>query len=137
MKTVKFPGRFESLPKVGEFVRKAAISAGLNDKAVYAVQLAVDEACSNIIDHAYGGEGKGEMICSVITSKDGLTIILRDRGKPFNPQDISDPEINVPLDRLKPRGVGIYLMRKMMDEVYYEYSPNGGNILTMVKHRIS
>jgi serine/threonine-protein kinase RsbW len=137
MKTVKFPGRFESLPKVGEFVRKAAISAGLNDKAVYAVQLAVDEACSNIIDHAYGGEGKGEMICSVITSKDGLTVILRDRGKPFNPQNISAPEINVPLERLKPRGVGIYLMRKMMDEVYYEYSPNGGNILTMVKHRTS
>ena len=137
MKTVKFPGRFSSLPKVGEFVRKAAISAGLSDKAVYAVQLAVDEACSNIIDHAYGGEGKGEMICSVITNKDGLTVILRDRGRPFNPQGIPDPEINVPLDRLKPRGVGIYLMRKMMDEVYYEYSPDGGNILTMVKHRTS
>ena len=77
------------------------------------------------------------MICSVITNKDGLTVILRDRGRPFNPQGIPDPEINVPLDMLKPRGVGIYLMRKMMDEVYYEYSPDGGNILTMVKHRAS
>ena len=77
MKTVSFPGRFESLPKVGEFVKKAAKSAGLNDKAVYAVQLAVDEACSNIIDHAYGGEGKGEILCSVIVNKDGLTVILK------------------------------------------------------------
>ena len=137
MKTVSFPGRFESLPKVGEFVKKAAKSAGLNDKEVYAVQLAVDEACSNIIDHAYGGEGNGVMLCSVIVNKDGLTVILRDRGRPFNPQVIPDPEVNVPLEWLKPRGVGVYLMRKMMDEVYYEYSPDGGNVLTMVKHRTS
>lgn len=137
MKTVSFPGRFESLPKVGEFVKKAAKSAGLNDKAVYAVQLAVDEACSNIIDHAYGGEGKGEMLCSVVVNKDGLTVILSDRGRPFNPQLIPDPQVNVPLEMLRPRGVGIYLMRKMMDEVYYEYSPDRGNVLTMVKHRTS
>lgn len=133
METVSFPGRFDSLPKIGDFVGKAARYAGLNDKAIYAMQLAVDEACSNIIDHAYGGEDLGEIECSVIVTEDGLTIILRDRGDPFNPQNIPDPRMNIPLEDLKPRGVGVFLMRKMVDKVQYEYSPEGSNILTLTK----
>jgi len=109
----------------------------LSDKAVYAVQLAVDEACSNIIDHAYGGEDRGVMLCSVIVDAKGLTVILRDRGMPFNPQEIPDPQVDVPLEKLKPRGVGVFLMRKMVDEVRYEYSPEGGNVLTLIKRRES
>jgi serine/threonine-protein kinase RsbW len=137
METVSFPGRFESLPRVGAFISKAAKTAGLSDKAIYAVQLAVDEACSNIIDHAYGGEDRGEMLCSVIINDDGLIVILQDQGTPFNPQEIPDPQVNVPLEKLKPRGVGVYLMRKMVDEVHYEYSPEGGNMLTLIKRKTS
>jgi len=133
METVSFPGRFESLSKIGKYVEDAAKSAGLSDKAVYAIQLAVDEACANIIDHAYGGENKGEIDCTLIAKEEGLTIILRDRGRPYNPQYIPDPQVNVPLQKLKPRGVGVYLIRKMMDEVHYEYSPEEGNILTLFK----
>jgi serine/threonine-protein kinase RsbW len=133
METVSFPGRFESLPEIGKYVEDAAKSAGLSDKAVYQVQLAVDEACANIIDHAYGGENKGDIDCTLIPKKEGLTIILRDRGRPYNPQNIPDPQLNVPIEKLKPRGVGVYLMRKVMDEVYYEYSPEAGNVLTLFK----
>ena len=137
METVSFPGRFASLPKISEFVIQAARDAELNDKAVYAVQLAVDEACSNIIDHAYGGEDRGDIECSAIVKDSGLTIILRDRGDPFNPQKISDPKTDVPLENLKSRGVGVFLMRKMVDEVHYEYSPEGGNVLTLTKRKVS
>lgn len=133
MKTVIFPGRYESLAKVSEFVVQAAQKAELDEKAVYAVELAVDEACSNIIDHAYGGEGIGEMQCSVVINKGELTVILRDQGRPFNPEDIPDPNINVPLKDLKPRGAGLYLMRKMMDEISYAASAESGNVLTMKK----
>jgi serine/threonine-protein kinase RsbW len=137
METVSFPGRFESLPEIGRYIESVAKSAGLNDKAVYAVQLAVDEACANIIDHAYGGENKGDIYCTVIPRDEGLTIILRDRGRPYNPQHVPDPQFNVPLDKLKPRGVGVFLMRKMMDEVRFEYSPEGGNVLTLFKKKRS
>jgi serine/threonine-protein kinase RsbW len=135
METVSFPGRFESLPEIGRYIENAAKSAGLNDKAVYAVQLAVDEACANIIDHAYGGEDKGDIYCTVIPRDDGLTIILKDRGDPYNPQQVPDPQFNVPLEKLKPRGVGVYLMKKMMDEVRFEYSPEGGNVLILFKKK--
>lgn len=137
METVSFPGRFESLPQISEFVSHAARSAGLSEKAIYAVQLAVDEACSNIIDHAYGGEDKGSMECSVVVDDEGLTVILRDHGNPFDPQNIPNPQVNVPLENLKRRGVGVFLMRKMVDEVRYEHSPEGGNKLTLIKRKSS
>ena len=48
---------------------------------------------------------------------------------------MAEPVLNTPLEEVKPRGLGIYLMRKMMDHVEFEESPNGGNRLTMIKHR--
>jgi serine/threonine-protein kinase RsbW len=135
METIRFPGRYESLPKVGEFVIQAARRAGLSEKEIYAVELAVDEACSNIIDHAYGGEGVGEMECSVGVQENTLKIILRDTGRPFNPKKIPKPSFNVPIEDLKPRGVGFYLMQKMMDEIHYEHSDDKGNTLTLVKRK--
>ena len=130
-----FPGRFDSLASISDFIEKAAREAGLDHKAVYAVQLAVDEACCNIIDHAYGGEGIGDIQCSVNAGEDELTVILTDRGRPFLPERIPDPRLDIPLAKLKPRGVGFYLIRKMMDQVNYESTPEAGNVLTMVKHR--
>lgn len=135
MDMLRLPGRFENLPKIGEFVVKAARSAGLDDRAIYAVELAVDEACSNIIDHAYGGESESLLECEVVLARDGLTVILRDHGKPFDPDNIPDPKIGVSIDELKPRGVGFFLMKKMMDEIRYQYTPESGNILTMTKKR--
>jgi serine/threonine-protein kinase RsbW len=134
METMNYPGRFESLPEIGVFISKAAKNAGLSDKAAYAVQLAVDEACSNIIDHAYGGEDIGEIECTVIEN-DGLTVILRDFGRPFNPKEIPEPNRNIPLHKLKPRGVGLYLIRKMVDEMHYLHTSEQGNVLTLKKRK--
>jgi serine/threonine-protein kinase RsbW len=135
MPTVTFPGRFKNLAQISDFVIKEARQAGLDESEVYAVQLAVDEACSNIIEHSYGAEGVGEIQCTAESTKKGLKIVLRDRGQPFNPEKVPEPNINVPLQQLKPGGLGIFLMRKMMDEVHFEFTPDEGNVLTMVKRR--
>jgi serine/threonine-protein kinase RsbW len=135
MRDKTFPGRYDSLASISEFVAQAARAAGLTEHAVYAVQLAVDEACCNIIDHAYGGEGRGDIRCSVDIGKGQLTVVLRDRGRPFDPAKVPPPVLNRPLKRVKPRGVGLYLMRKMMDEVRYEPSQRGENVWIMVKRR--
>jgi serine/threonine-protein kinase RsbW len=135
VKTVTFPGRFENLAKISEFVVKAARAAGLNEEAVYAVDLAVDEACTNIIEHAYGGEGQGIIHCTCAVIADGLKIVLQDFGQPFNPAEIPEPNTKVRLKDLKDRGAGLFLMRKVMDEVRFEFTPGAGNLLTMVKYR--
>jgi serine/threonine-protein kinase RsbW len=95
----------------------------------------VDEACTNIIEHGYGGEGKGKIECSYRVDPDALTIKLRDWGVSFAPEDIPDPDFNVPLEDLEPRGAGLYFMRELMDEISFAFHESKGNLLVMVKKK--
>lgn len=135
MVTEVFPGRFGSLSKISQFVVRAARRAGLDDEATYDVQLAVDEACSNIIEHGYGGEGKGKIQCTCSVCGSGLTIVLRDWGVPFDAAEAKEPDFGVALNSLQIRGAGLWLIRKSMDEVSYRTLPEGGNQLTLIKHK--
>jgi serine/threonine-protein kinase RsbW len=133
--TRAFPGRFDSLAAIGQFVSRAAEAAGLDARAVYSVQMAVDEACSNIIEHAYGGEGRGNIECTCHVDKDGLTVVLRDEGRCFDPTSVPAPALHANLEERTGGGLGLYFMRQLMDEVHFEFTPGSGNLLTMVKRR--
>lgn len=133
MTTVIFPGRYDSLAKIGDFIRRSAAEAGLDNLAVYTVETAVDEACSNIIEHAYGGENRGDIECTCNHSQDKLIIILRDKGQPFDPASIPEPDLTASLEEREDHGLGLYFMRKWMDEVHFETPAGGGNVVVMVK----
>jgi serine/threonine-protein kinase RsbW len=135
METAVFPGAYQSLASISEFILKAAQQAGLDSQATYAVQMAVDEACTNIIEHAYEGEGKGSITCSVTSDLTGLTVVLKDHGRPFNPKHVRNPNTRLPLSKRKVGGLGLFFIRSYMDEVYFEFSPEQGNRLTMIKRR--
>jgi serine/threonine-protein kinase RsbW len=130
-----FPGNFTSLEKISNFITEHAVACGLDEKATYAVQLAVDEACSNIIEHAYGGEGIGDIECTCNILDDGLEVVLHDKGKAFNPNNIKEIEVGVPLEELGSRGAGIFLMNKLMDEVHFQFSKNDGTTLVLKKNK--
>ena len=132
--TRSFPGSYKSLARIGGFVRKIAQNVGFEDIAIYSIELAVDEACSNIIEHAYQGEGKGSIRCTCSASDNTLTVILRDRGQSFDPSNITQPNLSHDLNEREAHGLGLYFIRQWMDEVYFK--TNGPeNILTMVKRR--
>jgi serine/threonine-protein kinase RsbW len=131
--TAKFPGRFDSLPAIADLAGRAAEAAGMDSQTIYAVQLAVDEACSNIIEHAYGGEDVGEIECTFEVDSGGLRLVLHDHGRPFNPASIPEPDLVSQLESRKVGGLGLYLIRKIMDEVKFEFD-GSGNTLTLVKH---
>jgi serine/threonine-protein kinase RsbW len=133
--TLTFPGRFDSLAAIGDFVARAAEAAGLHARAVYEVQMAVDEACCNTIEHAYGGEGRGTIECTCRVDEDGLTVILRDHGRPFDPSSVPEPDLRAGLEERTAGGLGLYFMRQLMDEVHFEFTPDSGNLLTMVKRK--
>jgi anti-sigma regulatory factor (Ser/Thr protein kinase) len=132
--TFVFPGKYESLADIDKFVRESAQKAGFDSFGVYAVETSVDEACSNIIEHAYGAEGIGDITCTVTIEKEGLTIVLVDNGQPFDPDSIPPPNLSDNLYDREDHGLGIYIMRKWMDEVRFEYT-NGTNITTLIKRR--
>ena len=128
-----FPAQFESLSAIDHFVADAARRAGLDRCAVYQVQLAVDEACSNIIEHAYGGEGDGVIECGLDIADGELTVTLRDYGKPFDPQSVPEPDVEATLEDRTGGGLGLYFIRHIMDDVYFEFDTKQGNLLMMIK----
>jgi len=118
-----------------QFAAQAAKDASMDDTEVYAVELAVDEACSNIIEHAYGSDKGGEIECTCIAANNCLTIILRDHGKPFDPSGGTEPDLVSGIEQRPLGGLGVYLMCQFMDEVRFEALGEAGNLLIMVKHK--
>ena len=136
MKTVQFAANFEFLDEIREFVGEIARKNGFTDKEVYNIQLATDEAASNIIEHAYEGVSDGLMEISCGVQKNAITIILVDHGEPFDPSNVPAPDLKADLSDRKIGGLGLFLMRKLMDEVHYIVEPEkNSNTLTMTKRK--
>jgi len=135
MRTAIFPARYKNLDDMRQFAAQAAKDAGMDDTEVHAVELAVDEACSNIIEHNYGLDKRGEIECTCTAANDCLTVILRDHGKPFDPSGVAEPDLVSEIEQRPLGGLGVYLMRQLMDEVRFEALGEAGNLLTMVKHK--
>jgi len=129
------PAKYKYLAQISKFVGQAAKEADLDKASIYAVQLAVDEACSNIMEHAYGGEGTGEILCSCEIIDNGLKVILIDHGKPINPKEVPEFDSHTPLNKIEPGGAGIFLMNQLMDRVHYKSDPHLGNRMELVKHK--
>ena len=113
-----------------------AREGGFGDKDVYNIQLATDEAASNIIEHAYEGVSDGVIDLSCGMQGDAIKIILVDHGEAFDPSEIPMPNLKADLSDRKIGGLGIYLMRRLMDEVHYDSQPKkNSNTLTMIKRK--
>lgn len=130
------PARFERLAQIAEFVTQAARESGLSEDDVFHVEMAVDEACSNVIEHAYA-ERAGDIDLECRCPEQGqFEIVIRDSGEPFDPDAVPLPQVSadMDLDELSEGGLGLYFMRKLMDEVRFESVPGQGNVLRMTKH---
>ena len=131
------PGRFECLTQIAEFVTQAARAAGLTGDDVFHVEMAVDEACSNVIEHAYAGAaGDIELTCT--SPEDGrLEVAIHDHGRSFFPAAGPEPPpgAGVSLETLPVGGRGLYFMRRLMDEVRFDFAPGCGNTVYMIKRK--
>jgi serine/threonine-protein kinase RsbW len=136
MQTLQFTAKFEYLDEIRDFVGGIATQGGFNEKDVYNIKLATDEAASNIIEHAYEGVSDGILEISCGLQETSITIILVDHGESFDPSEVPLPNLKADLSERKVGGLGIYLMRKLMDGVNYEADPkNNRNTLTLIKRR--
>jgi len=129
-----FPAKFEYLDEIRDLVAGVARQGGFNDKEVYSLQLAADEAASNIIEHAYEGVADASLEVSCEMHGATLVIVMRDQGRTFDSSRVKQPNLKADLSERQIGGLGVYLMRKLMDEVRYETS-GSENVLTMIKRR--
>jgi anti-anti-sigma factor len=121
-----------NLETITDFVTKAAQRAAFDEKDIFAVQMAVDEACTNIITHAYaGGPGDIHLTCQVKTGE--CTITIRDYGRSFDPDSVPLPDLTGDLEERRVGGLGLHFMRKLMDKLHFSFDPVEGNQVVMVK----
>ena len=123
---------YAQLASVRDFVGQTGRDLDLDEQTIYQLQLAVDEACTNIVRHAYDGDS-GQIELEIEATGDGVQVRLRDWGEPFDPQLVPEPDVTAPLEQRPLGGLGLFLIRQMMDEVRFEFDPEQGNRLTMTK----
>jgi anti-sigma regulatory factor (Ser/Thr protein kinase) len=129
----KMKAVLENIPRAMTCVRETAEAAGLDDRALYQIELAVDEACANIVQHAYQGMEQGDIEISCYQEERNFVIRIRDWGQGFEPEAVPDPDVEAPLEDRSLGGLGLFLIRQFMDEVQFTFNPVEGNELVMVK----
>lgn len=121
----------ENVTKSIEFVSQKAEGLDFSHKDNYQIEIAVDEMFTNIARYAYG-ENTGKAELKVEASDGVLSITLSDSGIPYNPLEKEDPDTTLSAEEREVGGYGIFIVKKVMDEIHYEYK-DGKNILTMKK----
>lgn len=131
--TLDVPSTTENLALIREFVNRVAAQAGLNEAEVGQLELAVDEACANVIEHAYGDDKTKQVMVRAIFDEDALRIHVIDTGKGFDPTQVPEQELKDLIAKRKTGGLGMRLIKTLMDEVHYDIEPGKRNELRMVK----
>jgi serine/threonine-protein kinase RsbW len=132
--TINIESKTEHLIAVRDFVSSAARNFGFGDEDVSKIALAVDEACTNIIKHAYKFD-PGKSITITIRSRNGaLEIVIQDFGKAFDPRKIITPDMKEYLAHFRRGGLGVYLMKSLMDKVEYAIVPGKKNEVRLIKN---
>ncbi len=119
------------MPDVLAFIEAACEAATVRPELWFGLQLAVEEACANVIEHAYGGRGGDLGITFEVSGRD-VVLTVRDQGRPFAPEQVVAPDMSLPLTQRRIGGLGLHLMYQLMDEVRFDFA-EGGNTLVMVK----
>jgi len=130
--TLRIPAQVSQLALVRQFLEASGASLGLPSSVTHALTLAVDESLSNIVQHGYQGQ-LGTIEIELERSGNTVIIRLRDQGPPFDPTRLPDPDTALPLDRRPVGGLGVYLTRRSVDTVAYEFTAAGDNLLTLTK----
>ncbi|MEW5940291.1 MAG: ATP-binding protein [Chloroflexota bacterium] len=135
MPVATFSANFNNLDAIRDFVGGIAEQAGFSGKEVYAIQLCTDEACSNVVEHAYAGIEGGDIEVTCDVKDDALTVVIHDHGVEFDITKVKKPNLGKKLEEREIGGLGVYLIQKLMDDVRFESSAKTGNYLTMVKRK--
>jgi serine/threonine-protein kinase RsbW len=124
----------DNLLEVREFVGSAARSSGFSEEDIASIVLAVDEACTNIIKHAYQYAADKEIEISISRNNRSFEIRIMDSGKTFDPSLLRPLDLKEHIGHHRRGGLGVYLMKRLMDKVEYNFNPGKRNEVRLIKY---
>jgi serine/threonine-protein kinase RsbW len=124
----------DNLSKIRNFVKSNAALSGIDSETIGKIVLATDEACTNVIKHAYKYSPNGEIIIDIKFSRAKLFISITDKGSHFNSTIIPEPDLKEYYKQRKVGGLGMFLMKKLMDEVVYKVLDDNKNQVILIKY---
>jgi len=133
--TICIDSEFDQIGRARDFVEAIARRIPMSEPEIYDMVLAVDEAVTNVIEHAYGGLRGRTVELLAEYAADHFTIIITHHGASFDPSGHQDPVMKEHLAQRRVGGLGLYLMRQLMDLIEYGVNSNGAQQIRMVKYR--
>jgi serine/threonine-protein kinase RsbW len=131
---LRVKSKTENLSEIRDFVSGSARDAGIAEVTVENIILAVDEACTNIIKHAYKLSPEGEIIIKIDYDEEKFTVMIIDYGKSFEPERVPLPDLQKYYREHRVGGLGMYLMKSLMDDVTYTSIPGKYNQVLLSKN---
>jgi len=131
MNTLKVKSELSELEKVRSFLKQTLVGKNVSEKDYYIMELSLVEVCVNIIKYAYP-KRKGYIYLKSWIEKNKIFFEIKDHGIPFDPRSIKKPDISEIIEKQKKGGLGVFLIRKLMNNVDY-HRKDGQNILIMSK----
>lgn len=131
-------GDLKNLQEIREFVISQSINFGFNDSISQNIALSVDEACTNLIKYAFEYNTENKICIKIETNSNEFNVLISDRGNSFNPMVVSSPVMQDYFKNMKPGGLGIHIMRTLMDDITYisSSSENPYNTLKLKKYLV-
>jgi anti-sigma regulatory factor (Ser/Thr protein kinase) len=129
---VRLAASLKNIPRFREVATRACTRAGASADARMGLELAVDEVCTNIIQHGYDPDRQGEISLTIELDTDEARITVVDSGRPFSPDEAAEPDLEAPWDERPVGGLGWHLVRSVVDEIHYRRD-GSENLLTLVK----
>jgi len=125
--------RTEKLSLVRDFVSESARKFGFDEESINKIALAVDEACTNVIKHSYKFATDKDITIRINATTDKFEVLIEDHGISFDPEKIQAPNMKEYLTQYRRGGLGMFLMKSLMDKVEYKAYPGSRNEVRLVK----
>ncbi len=132
VKHLTLTNNIEEVPRLAAFVNEVCMTAGLEASATSSMNLALEEAVVNVMDYAYPPGTIDEVHIDAMASDKELCFVIRDKGKPFDPTAQTEADTTLSIKERPIGGLGIFLVRQLMDSINYERTDNQ-NVLTLRK----
>jgi serine/threonine-protein kinase RsbW len=131
--TLHVPSSTQNLAMIRDFVASVGVQAGLTEDDVAKLELAVDEACANVIEHAHHGDLTKDVVVRAVFDEQTLKLEVLDSGAGFDPSSVPPADLQRLAHERRTGGLGLTVMHTLMDEVSYEIVPGDKNRLRMIK----